>query len=190
MAKFKKANPKKQVGRPSLLTPDIMNQIISYMRIGAYVETAIVTAGISKQTFYDWAKKANKDKKAGRVTEYTEFLDAVDKAVEECVVRDLNNIDKAAMGVEWEYERYPKGSICPDTGRDRTGELVLTSRGNPIPKKIGLAPDWGASAWRLERRHGKQWKPSQGIEHSNPDGTPVENNITVNFVKPTDKKVK
>jgi hypothetical protein len=57
--------------------------------------------------------------------------------------------------------------------RDKNGNLVLDEDGNPVVEAQGMAPDWKASAWRLERRNPKQWGRLQKI--SGPDGDgPVE----------------
>lgn len=135
----------KKAGRPSKLTKEVVDKMLNILRAGAYVETAAVLAGIPKSTFYEWMKQGRD--KDGNVldNEYGRFLDAVLRAMEECTARDLYNIDKCAMGQKWEYER------------DEEGKLILNGRGNPIVKQQGIAPDWRANAWRLERKHPEHW---------------------------------
>ena len=45
-------------GRPSKLTPKVLEDIVKWLKLGYYQEEAAVMAGISKSTFYGWLKKA------------------------------------------------------------------------------------------------------------------------------------
>lgn len=146
----------KKGGRPPKLNDELIEKICNTLRLGTYIETAVVLAGVQKVIFYEWIKLAHKN--PGSI--HAKLLNAVEKAQEESVVRDLLNIDKCAMGQDWEYERDPQGN------------LVLNGKGNPIPKKQGIPPDWHASAWRLERRHPKQWSRTEKLETTGKDGGP------------------
>ena len=53
----KKRKTKKQVGRPTKLTPEIRENFITNLKAGEYIETACTLAGISKPTYYSWIKK-------------------------------------------------------------------------------------------------------------------------------------
>lgn len=131
------------------------------MRAGAYIETAAVVSGVSKQTLYAWCKLGHKKPKSL----YAKLLDAVERASEECTTRDLLNIDKCAMGVKNEYER------------DENGNLVVDGQGNPIVIQHGAKPDWKASAWRLEKRSSKFQRQETNINVKHPtneNGQPVE----------------
>lgn len=162
MPAFKKVSKGVQVTK---CDDEVIEKICSYLRIGAFVETAVVMAGVGKETFYKWIKASHKEDHPDFKPIYATLRHAVDRACEEATIRDLLNIDKCAMGQDWEYERHPEGTK-DDNGRDISGHLMLNSRGNPIPKKIGMAADWSASAWRLERRKPKNWGSIQKLEHS------------------------
>ena len=41
-------------GRPSKLTPKVLDDIVKWLKLGYYQEDAAVMAGISKSTFYGW----------------------------------------------------------------------------------------------------------------------------------------
>lgn len=133
--------PPSAAGRPEIITQDMVDKMVNILRMGAYFETAAALAGIPKKTLYEWLKRGAKEPD----TIYSRFSDAMNKAVEECVARDLANIDKAAMGQE------------PEVLYDDDGKVVLDGNGKVVFKKLPMRPDWGASAWRLERRHAKHW---------------------------------
>ena len=164
---FKKTKKDKSAGRPIELTEELIKKVQNNLRAGAYIETAVVVAGISKATFYDWMKiangkykvKENEKPPSKALTELCkQFLDAVERAIEEATMRDLMVVDKAATGQDWEYERYKEDTEDPQTGRmHKKGTIVLNARGNPIPIKIGHGADWAAAAWKLERRKPKEW---------------------------------
>lgn len=97
MEKLPKVWPKKKMGRPNKLTPELQKTIVTYILLGAYVETAAKAAGLTKDTFYDWLHKGATQRKGI----YKDFSDAVLKAMEEATLRDLNVIDKAAQKGDW-----------------------------------------------------------------------------------------
>lgn len=147
------------VGRPvTEPTQEVIEKIVNTLRLGAYIETAVVLAGVPKRTFYLWAKKGNEDPDSI----YGQLLHAVERAQEEATARDLLVIDQCANGKKAEYER------------DEKGNLILDPEGNPILLQQRMIPNWNASAWRLERRRPKEWGRTEKIEHSGPGGGPIE----------------
>lgn len=187
MPAFKKV--KRSSGGRELITPELIEAIVNALRAGSYIETAAACAGIHKSTLHLWLKKGRT--KSGKIktsTPYGALIVAVEKAQAEATMRDLYNIDTCAMGQEWEYERHPDGSF-DENGNDISGHLILRGgwKGTPIVKKIGLPPDWHASAWRLERKNPKEWGRTDKVEHSGKDGGPIQTAKTIKPDTPEEK---
>ncbi len=178
-----KNGSRKGAGRPpEYPTKEFIDSMMNYLRLGAYLETAVIMAGVPKSTAYDWAKRGHKDRKEGTVSEYTKFLDAVERGVEEATVRDLSVIDKCANGAPMKFLTYPKGTIHPDTGEDLSGQIVWKN-GKPVIES-GFDPNWNAAAWRLERRKPKGWGKVEYQPEVDPSQSREEdaNSIKIEFV--------
>lgn len=152
MPAFKKPKEDKKLK----ISDEIIEKVANAMRAGAYVETAAAINGISKQTLYAWFKKGNE--KPNSI--YKRLIDAVEKAQAEGEMRDLLNVDKSAMGRDFQYER------------NKDGSLALNGEGNPIVKSTGSLASWQASAWRLERKFPRKWGRLDRLETSGPDAGP------------------
>lgn len=153
---FKKIRKEQQIKK---LTNQTIEIICNNLRLGHYIETAVVMAGVSKTQFYEWIKLSHERKKSKN--KFIQLRSAVEKAMAEAETRDLLVIDKCANGREAKFLR------------DDDGNLVLSDRGNPILSERELYPDWNAAAWRLERKYPKRWGKTDKIEHSGPDGGPI-----------------
>lgn len=136
-------------GSSPKLTSELIKDISLLLRRGSYIESAAAACGISKDTFYRWLRNA----KSEEATELeAELSDAVLKSMAESELRDLEIIDKAAMGT-------------PDVlEKDEHGNLVLDSEGRPIVLEYGTLSNWKASAWRLERKFPDRWGNKRQIE--------------------------
>ncbi len=134
------------MGAPSKLCPEVIEKICRNLRAGAYIETAALYAGISKKTFYAWLKKGSKAKKGLEL----DLCNAVEEAQAAAEMRDLINIDNAAMGAP--------------TERDAKGQVLREE----------ISPNWQASAWRLERKFPKKWGRIERHEHTGEDGAAIK----------------
>jgi transposase-like protein len=89
------------------LTPALIEKIVGYLRAGAYVETAAAAAGISKQTLYNWLRRAVDENERDPI--FAKFAAAVEEAQALAEVRDIALIGKAAetqwQAAAWRLER-------------------------------------------------------------------------------------
>jgi len=79
-------------GRPTKLTPELIERVAAVVRAGNYLDTAARYCGVSKQDFYTWLKRGHSQKRGI----YRQFLDALEKAQAAADVRDHALIAKAA----------------------------------------------------------------------------------------------
>lgn len=89
------------------LTPALIEKIVGYLRAGAYIETAAAAAGISKQTLYNWLRRAADENERDPI--FAKFAAAVEEAQALAEVRDIALIGKAAetqwQAAAWRLER-------------------------------------------------------------------------------------
>jgi hypothetical protein len=110
-AKSKK--PKTVKGRPPKLTQELQDQIVQYIKVGAYIETAAAACGLNKSTFYDWLKRGARAQQKGEWPEeeqkYVDFSNAIEKATADAELRDVGLIARAAQttwqAAAWRLER-------------------------------------------------------------------------------------
>ena len=168
MSAFKKV---KHEDRVKKLNQKVIDSIMNNLRAGAYIETAVICAGVSKPTFYAWLKTANEHLAKGNTRSiFVKLLNAVERAQEESEMRDLLNIDQAAMGAKKQFLK------------DDDGKYVKDDEGKLIEVFEGRSPNWTASAWRLERKNPQRWGRNETHNLKSDDGS-----VNVNFVKPEEK---
>jgi hypothetical protein len=128
----------------SKLTPEIHAKIISFVRGGAYIETAAIAAGIGKRTLYDWLVKA-RDPEAPE--EYRAFADDLERAQGEDEIRSVLQIEQLANAAS-----AKRTAPCP---RCRTPVTVS------VPSLVQLH----AVTWKLERKYPERYGNTLRIEH-------------------------
>lgn len=144
---------KKPRGRPPKLSHEIIEKIVTAIRTGAYIETAAAYAGIHKATFYRWLKKGAEAKRGL----HKELSDAIEKALADVELADLQCVMKHAQG----FETKKKVSY-------KKGDRVIEER-----EETTVRREWQAAAWRLERRFPERWGRRQRTELTGPDGEPL-----------------
>lgn len=150
-------------GRPTKLTPEVQEVIVSAIRAGNYIETAAALAGISKDALYDWLKKGNDPYGFAKARIYREFADAVKKAVAESEERDLAIIQRAAEGYEVVRKR------ATTRRNEETGKLEVVEQSVEQSRDFS----WTAAAWRLERKFPDRWARRDHVQVSGDKEAPL-----------------
>ena len=160
----KEPRPKK-TGRPCKLTDELQQRIIDAMHHGAYIETASAYAGINKETLYRWLKLGARARDVGKKSKFTAFSNAIERAMADCELRDLETIGLFARGLPVEVH-HEKTTV------DAHGH---TSTETKVERRIER--HWTAAAWRLERKHPERW--GRKMELSGPGGEPLKPAVVI-----------
>ena len=106
-------------GRTTLLTPELQQRIVSYIRAGAFDWVAAEANGVDRFTFWEWIRRGEgEDRDRPQTERYAQFAQAVREARAE-----------ARLSAEVEVKRgEPLSWLMKGPGRDRPGEPGWTDR--------------------------------------------------------------
>jgi hypothetical protein len=139
--------------KPSIITPEKVEQVSKLITAGNDIEVAAHAAGISKSTHYAWILrgKAEKERLSGS-------RNAKPKKSEELFVEYMDATEKALNEAE--------------------ARLVLL-----IAKAAETKKDWRAAAWLLTHRTNSKdrWKEVSKTELSGENGEPIKTESTANL---------
>ena len=140
----------KKFGRPTKLTPEVQEKIVSSIKAGNYVEVAAAYAGISKTTYYGWIRKGE-----ARAAE----IERAEQEAEEYGTEPIV-IDDPEGDLYYNFLNAVEQASAESEVRDMT--------------LIGLAAarNWRAAAWRLEHKYPSRYG-RQVLEVSGADGVPL-----------------
>lgn len=152
-------NEKHAGGRPTKLTDELQEKIITAIRGGCYVETAVVYAGINKDTFYAWLRRGAAElervnrnaRNRVRIAEqpYIEFSDAVMQAQAETEMIDITRVGLAGRE-DWRAAAWRLERKFPDRwGRRDALELTGKDRG-PIELEVSSVAEVTRDAARIK----------------------------------------
>jgi hypothetical protein len=139
-------------GRPTLLTPEVLEDVRRLLPTALYLETVADYLGCDRTTWRKWLRRGSKEaarleRKRARPKEseavYLEFFHTVKKALAGGEMHDLGVIRKASQ----------------DQANDQ-GEVTRQGQ-------------WQAAAWRLERRFPAKWGRKDRLEHVGKDGKAI-----------------
>ena len=141
---------KTKFGRPTKLTPEVQEKILTSIRAGNYTEVAAAYAGISKTTYYQWIRRGE-----ARAAE-----------IQAAIVEAEKN------GTEPTYIDDPESDMYLDflnaveqaSAESEVHDMTLIG--------IAAARNWRAAAWRLEHKYPSRYG-RQVLEVSGTDGAPL-----------------
>lgn len=92
LAQQARLKSRKAMGRPSTISPAIVNQIVTLLQNGIAVEVTCAAVGINTSTFYNWMKRG------GACSEglYKDFFDGVERAYAICEINMVATVRKHA----------------------------------------------------------------------------------------------
>jgi len=151
------------MARPTKLTPQLIEEISNWLKLGYYQEDAATMVGISPSTYYEWMKRG-------------------EKVIEEMDTKMLNppNVDSSS-------------ELAPSQAAEEGEIVNLYSEFSEAVKKaraeaegahirnIRRASDngvWQASAWWLERSFPKKWGKRSSLEIGGEGGEPIKFQIS------------
>lgn len=134
------------MARPSKLTPALRERISQALSAGASYRAAAVSAGVGDSTLRAWLARGRVEQAAGRPARGTQR--AIKRARREApYVELLESVEQAAARAEV-----------------RAALLIAKA----------AETDWRAAAWFLERRDPATFGQRLALEHTGPEGGPVE----------------
>lgn len=99
----------KRPGRPSKLTPEVEEKLISALSVGAFRADAAAFAGIGVSTLYSWLERGEADQEQGVASPFRALVAAVEAAEAKSDVDLLDLITQAAAkdwrAAAWRLER-------------------------------------------------------------------------------------
>jgi hypothetical protein len=149
-------------GRRPKLTEELQQRILVAVRAGVGVEESFRLAGIGVRTGHEWLRRGEgTDPRRPTAPQFAQFAQSLKKAQAEDEAARIARINAAGRGGAIIYTR-----------------TLTTKKGETISETRTTAPQWQADAWYLERKHPERWALRHRLEHSGPDGGPIDVHTT------------
>lgn len=171
-------------GRPTALTDARQRKLCKALAEGNTVEVACSYAAVSPAAFYGWVRRGEAEMDRleqpvldgeGTPTEewpepdakearFVTFVEAISRAKDEAERAHVTALHRAATGYK---------VVKRKRQRNERGRLVT------IVEEESHEFDWRAALAWLERRRRSRWGVRQAVEHSGPQGGPIETTARV-----------
>lgn len=115
------------VGRPTKLTKDVEEMIVSAIRVGNYAVVAAQAAGVTESTFYRWLDRGEKQQRG----KYCEFRESIKRAEAEAQVYAVA-IVRRQMPESWQAAMTYLERKFPQMWGRRDRHEVSGTQGGPI----------------------------------------------------------
>lgn len=161
MAKNKSRNQtNNKGGRPSDYKPAYNKQAEKLCKLGATDKELAEFFEVSEKTLNNWKK------------EHPNFLQSIKRGK---IISDAEVADKL-------YQRA--------IGYEHKEDKIFQYEGSPVivPTKKIYAPDPTAAIFWLKNRQKDKWRDKQDLEHSGPNGGPIETKSQINIYIPDNNR--
>lgn len=119
------------MGRPTKLTPEVQEKIVSLVRAGNYPEVAAQAAGIAGRTYYEWMAKGDEGRDP-----YAQFQQAVKEAQAAAESHAVTIIRKAAMDGSWQAAAWFLERSKAERWRRKENVELTGKDGGPVEQKV------------------------------------------------------
>ena len=185
------------MARPTRLNDELTDELVKWLKLGCYVETAAAMCGLDRNTFQTWVKRGAREKERREKYEVELETEAVDdkqrqratrteerkrrdkrrsehnRAVrrEERYVAFHSAVEKAAAQAE--LQDLATIGASAKGGHVLERRVIKNEAGGETTFERRSKPEWQAAAWRLERRNPRRWARVQRIEVTGDEEKPV-----------------
>lgn len=121
-------------GRPSKFTPERVDTLVKWLKLGYYIDEACSMAGIHRDTYYAWLKKADEG-----IQEFSDFSDTIKKARAEAEGAHIMNIRKAADNGVWQASAWFLERAYPTRWGKKNPDLINEDSDEPVEFEIKYA---------------------------------------------------
>lgn len=136
---------KKERGRPTVLTPEVTDTILTLVRAGNYLEVAAAAAGVSRDSLFEWLKRGARERRSvtdgkrqkPRKSEqpFVDFSDALQKARGTSEAADLEVIRRAAVK-NWQAAAWRLERKHPQRWGRRERHEITGKDGGPVKSEV------------------------------------------------------
>jgi hypothetical protein len=135
---------RRRLGRPTILTAELKDEIVARVREVGALATAARCAGVSVRVAREWfARGLGQDPDRPCTPLFADFAHGIEKARGDFVARRIRRIEQAAEGGTWTADAWAVERIDPDTwGRkdrvDVSGTITFTEVRGLLVAMIGV----------------------------------------------------
>ena len=165
-------------GRPTKLTPEVQDKIVSAVRAGSYLETAAAYAGIDKATLHRWLKRGARAVLVlppdPAEAAFVDFCDSLTRALAQSEVAEVTAITKASK-IDWRAAAFLLERRAPKRW-GRRSEIEVHERADALSERSDDELDRIIDADR-RRKGGEDGEGQAGSEELDagvPLGDPTE----------------
>lgn len=144
----KPKRPPRPEGRPTLLKPELQEEMLNLFRLGNYAVFVCGVVGISETNYYNWMARgrdeydrmrlADSEKAIPNEVKYLEFFVAVEKSKSEGTVRIHNAIMKEALSGDWKAGAWMLSRTRPDLYSEKINAELSTGEGKPLEVSVSI----------------------------------------------------